>query len=59
MIATFLFASGLGSRPQEDELTAIEDDDTPFEEDEDRRLGLARMGVPCRDEHEGAAVAGC
>src|SRR5664279_554855 len=29
MIATFLFASGMGSRPQEDELTAIEDD-APF-----------------------------
>ena len=25
----------MGSRPQEDELTSIEDDDTPFEEDED------------------------
>ncbi len=31
----FLFASGMGSRPQEDELTSIEDDDTPFENDED------------------------
>jgi S-DNA-T family DNA segregation ATPase FtsK/SpoIIIE len=34
-VAAFLFASGMGSRPQEDDLTAIEDDDTPFEEDED------------------------
>jgi DNA segregation ATPase FtsK/SpoIIIE, S-DNA-T family len=32
---TFLIACGLGSRPQEEELTAIEDDDTPFVEDED------------------------
>jgi DNA segregation ATPase FtsK/SpoIIIE, S-DNA-T family len=34
-VAAFLFASGMGSRPQEDDLTSIEDDDTPFEEDED------------------------
>ena len=33
MIATFLIAGGLGSRPQEDELTPIEDDDAPFVED--------------------------
>src|ERR1700719_4842226 len=30
MVATFLVASGVGSRPQEEELTAIEDDDAPF-----------------------------
>src|SRR4051794_32113000 len=37
MGAAFLFASGWGSRPREDEeLTPIEDDDTPFEEQEDR-----------------------
>ncbi len=35
MIATFLIASGLGSRPQEEELTEIEDDDAPFEEEGD------------------------
>src|ERR1700728_3687573 len=35
MIATLLIASGMGSRPQPDELTAIEDDDTPFAEDDD------------------------
>jgi S-DNA-T family DNA segregation ATPase FtsK/SpoIIIE len=35
MVASFLFASGWGSRPREEELTAIEDDDAPFvEEDE-------------------------
>jgi S-DNA-T family DNA segregation ATPase FtsK/SpoIIIE len=33
--ASFLFASGLGSRPQDDDSTEIEDDDAPFEEDED------------------------
>jgi DNA segregation ATPase FtsK/SpoIIIE, S-DNA-T family len=36
MVATFLVASGIGSRPQEEELTAIEDDDAPFGEDGDR-----------------------
>src|SRR6202163_4288982 len=35
MVATFLIAGGLGSRPQEDELTEIEDDDAPFGEEED------------------------
>src|SRR6202040_4131628 len=34
-VAAFLFASGMGSRPQEDHLTSIDDDETPFEEDED------------------------
>src|SRR6187399_3606954 len=37
MFAAFLFASGWGSRPRDDqELTPIEDDDTPFEEERDR-----------------------
>ena len=35
MIATFVIAGGLGSRPQEDELTEIEDDDAPFVEEDD------------------------
>lgn len=35
MSAAFLFACGWGSRPKE-ELTPIEDDDTPFVEEEDR-----------------------
>ena len=35
MIATLLIASGMGSRPQPDELTAIEDDDAPFVEEDD------------------------
>src|SRR3981081_4089980 len=44
MAATFLIACGLGSRPQEDELTPIEDDDALFVEEGDRgsgSLGLA------------------
>jgi DNA segregation ATPase FtsK/SpoIIIE, S-DNA-T family len=36
MAATFLIAAGLGSRPQDDELTAIEDDDAVFVEEDDR-----------------------
>jgi S-DNA-T family DNA segregation ATPase FtsK/SpoIIIE len=36
MVATFLVASGMGSRPQEEELTAIEDDEAPFIEQDDR-----------------------
>src|ERR1700682_2174693 len=36
MVATFLIACGIGSRPQEDELTAIGDDDALFVEDDDR-----------------------
>jgi S-DNA-T family DNA segregation ATPase FtsK/SpoIIIE len=36
MFAAFLFASGWGSRPRDEELTPIEDDDTPFEEEGDR-----------------------
>src|ERR1700681_529207 len=35
MIATLLIASGMGSRPLPDELTAIEDDDSPFVEEDD------------------------
>jgi DNA segregation ATPase FtsK/SpoIIIE, S-DNA-T family len=38
--ATFLIASGMGSRPQEDELTPIEDDDAPFEEDDSGSISL-------------------
>jgi DNA segregation ATPase FtsK/SpoIIIE, S-DNA-T family len=34
-LATFLIAGGLGSRPQEEELTPIADDDAPFAEEED------------------------
>src|SRR6202166_4515548 len=35
MVATFLVASGRGSRPQQDELTPIEDDEAPFAEEDD------------------------
>jgi DNA segregation ATPase FtsK/SpoIIIE, S-DNA-T family len=35
LVATFLIAAGMGSRPQEEELTEIEDDDAPFVEQED------------------------
>jgi S-DNA-T family DNA segregation ATPase FtsK/SpoIIIE len=35
MVVTFLVASGMGSRPQEQELTEIEDDDAPFVEEDD------------------------
>ena len=55
MCATFLFASGWGSRPRDEELTPIEDDDTPFVEEERSQLGLARMGVSRADERQGAA----
>src|SRR3954454_19073436 len=34
MTATFLIASGMGSRPREDELTPIQDDDAPFVEED-------------------------
>jgi S-DNA-T family DNA segregation ATPase FtsK/SpoIIIE len=34
--AAFLFASGWGSRPRDEALTPIEDDDAPFVEEEDR-----------------------
>ena len=33
---SFMFASGWGSRAREEELTPIDDDDTPFVEEEDR-----------------------
>src|ERR1700680_973612 len=36
VVATFLIASGMGSRPQQEELTPIEDDDAPFVEEDDR-----------------------
>jgi DNA segregation ATPase FtsK/SpoIIIE, S-DNA-T family len=41
VVATFLIAGGIGSRPEEDELTPIEDDDAPFvEEDHDGSVSL-------------------
>jgi DNA segregation ATPase FtsK/SpoIIIE, S-DNA-T family len=45
MSATFLVASGFGSRAVDDEeLTAIEDDDAPFEEEEDEEGGSISLG---------------
>src|ERR1700688_2103607 len=35
LVATFLIATGMGSRPIEDELTEVEDDDAPFVEEDD------------------------
>jgi S-DNA-T family DNA segregation ATPase FtsK/SpoIIIE len=35
MAATFLIAGGIGSRPQDEELTPIEDDEAPFAEEGD------------------------
>src|SRR5467141_2436348 len=54
VVATFLIAGGMGSRPQEDELTPIADDDAPFvEEDDDGSVSLgwafhAAMSVKAR-----------
>ncbi len=42
-VATFLVASGMGSRPQEDELTTIEDDEASLVEDDDDR-GSVSLG---------------
>ena len=43
MCASFMFASGWGSRPREEELTPIEDDDQPFVEEGDDR-GSVSLG---------------
>src|SRR3954469_23027247 len=43
MAASFLFASGWGSRPREEEFSAIEDDDAPFVEHEESR-GSVSLG---------------
>jgi len=45
LIATFLIASGMGSRDRDDEeLTPIEDDDTPCGEQEDDERGSISLG---------------
>src|SRR5690242_19261719 len=42
MLAAFVFASGWGSRPREDEeLTPIEDDDEPFVEEQESRSSVS------------------
>src|SRR5215831_20805391 len=43
MAATFLIACGLGAREHDEELTPIEDDDAPFEEEEEDR-GSVSLG---------------
>jgi S-DNA-T family DNA segregation ATPase FtsK/SpoIIIE len=35
MAATFVIAAGIGSQPQEEDVSAIEDDDAPFQEEEE------------------------
>jgi S-DNA-T family DNA segregation ATPase FtsK/SpoIIIE len=44
MAVTFLIACGLGSRPKDEELTVIEDDDAPFVEDDDEDRGSVSLG---------------
>ena len=43
MAATFMIAAGFGSQPQEEDVSAIEDDDAPFEEEEEDR-GSVSLG---------------
>ena len=45
MVVTFLVASGIGSQPTEDELTAIgDDDDAPFDEEDEEDGGSISLG---------------
>ncbi len=44
MAATFLIAGGMGSRPEEDESTPIQDDDAPFVEAEEEDDGSVSLG---------------
>jgi DNA segregation ATPase FtsK/SpoIIIE, S-DNA-T family len=44
MVATLLIASGVGSRPQDEEPSAIEDDDAPFVEEDDNNKGSVSLG---------------
>jgi S-DNA-T family DNA segregation ATPase FtsK/SpoIIIE len=45
MAAAFLIACGLGAKPRdEEELAAIEDDDTPFVEDDEEERGSISLG---------------
>ena len=55
MCAAFLFASGWGSRPRDEELTPIEDDDAPFVEEEDRSSVSLGWVYHAADERQGAA----
>jgi len=44
MAATFMIAAGFGSKPQEEDVSAIEDDDAPFEEEEEEDRGSVSLG---------------
>ncbi|QIP06741.1 DNA translocase FtsK [Bradyrhizobium symbiodeficiens] len=44
MAATFLIACGLGAREHDDELSEIEDDDKPLDEDEENDRGSVSLG---------------
>src|SRR6185503_10230864 len=44
MTATFLVAAGYGSKPKEEELAVIEDDDAPFEEADEADRGSVSLG---------------
>jgi DNA segregation ATPase FtsK/SpoIIIE, S-DNA-T family len=44
MTVTFLMASGMGSQPRDEEMSAIEDDDAPFEEEEEEDRGSVSLG---------------
>jgi S-DNA-T family DNA segregation ATPase FtsK/SpoIIIE len=44
MAATFVIAAGIGSQPQEEDVSAIEDDDAPFEEEEEEDRGSISLG---------------
>src|SRR5689334_15607864 len=44
MSVAFLVAAGYGSQPKEEELTAIEDDDAPFEEDDEQDRSSVSLG---------------
>ena len=57
LLATFLFASGMGSQLRDDDLTEIEEDDAPFEEDEDGGSVSLGWAFHAADEHKSAAVA--
>src|ERR1700759_1347772 len=44
MAATFVITAGFGSQPQEEDVSAIEDDDAPFEEEEEEDRGSVSLG---------------
>src|ERR1700760_133739 len=44
MAVTFLIAAGIGSRPQEEDVSTIGDDDAPFQEEEEADGGSVSLG---------------